>query len=76
MIITLKSRNIEIPTSILKMVHFNDNDTLNIKAENDTIILEKVENKYKNIKELFKNYDAEYSTDSYDWGEPVGGEIW
>lgn len=29
----------------------------------------------KNIKELFEDYDNNYSPKEIDWGEPIGGEI-
>ncbi len=76
MITTLKSHSVELPLTILKTVHFNDNDKLNVKVKNNTIILEKVESKYKNIKELFESYEGEYEPSEFDWGKPAGGEIW
>ena len=42
----------------------------------DDKIIEK-ETKRKNIKELFADYEGEYTTPTeIDWGEPVGNEMW
>ncbi len=76
MITTLKSCSVKLPLHILKSVHFNDNDTLNVKVQNNTIILEKVDNSYKNIKELFSDYNGGYEAKEIDWGKKRGTEIW
>ena len=34
------------------------------------------EAKRKNIKELFADFDGNYSPVEIDWGDPVGDELW
>ncbi len=33
-------------------------------------------NKPKSIEELFEGYDGDYAPTEFDWGEPVGSEVW
>lgn len=71
------SQGIRIPKSILESVNWNDDEKIELKIENDKIILEKVDNtKRKNIKELFENFNGKYEPIDIDWGKPEGDEIW
>jgi antitoxin component of MazEF toxin-antitoxin module len=54
-----------------------DNDTVEITAEKDSLILRKVERKtHKTIQERFKDFDGEYDLADIDWGGPAGNELW
>jgi len=71
------SQGIRLPKYILELNHWKENDQIDIKAENGNIIISKVDKpKRKNIKELFADYDGQYSSTEIDWGNPVGKEIW
>lgn len=69
------SQGIRIPKFILEAVHWSGNEKLVMNAENDKIIIERAE-KRKNIKELFADFDGEYTPVEMDWGDPVGEEVW
>ena len=69
------SQGIRIPKFILEAVHWNGNENLVIKTDNDKLIIEKAE-KRKNIMELFADFDGEYSPVEMNWGDPVGEEVW
>lgn len=69
------SQGIRIPKFILEAVHWNDNEKLVVKTEQDKLIIEKVE-KRKNIMELFADFDGEYVPVEMNWGDPVGEEVW
>lgn len=69
------SQGIRIPKFILEAVHWNGNENLVIKTDNDKLIIEKAE-KRKNIMELFADFDGEYVPVEMNWGDPVGEEVW
>lgn len=69
------SQGIRIPKFILEAVHWNENENLVLKTDNDKLIIEKAERR-KNIMELFANFDGEYVPIEMTWGDPVGEEVW
>lgn len=71
------SQGIRLPKYLLESIDWKDNEQINIKAEKGKIILEKtIKEKRKNIKELFADFDEQYTPIEIDWGKPVGKEIW
>lgn len=71
------SQGIRLSKSLLDSIKWQENEEINIKTENNKIIIEKViKAQKKNIKELFENYDGNYIPTKIDWGKPVGKEIW
>ena len=71
------SQGIRLPKHLLDSVNWKESDKLNVKAEKGKIIIEKAEKpKRKNIKELFADFDGQYTPIEMDWGEPRGEEIW
>lgn len=71
------SQGIRIPKMLLDMVNWSENEEIIIEVKNDKIVIEKAkENKRKNIKELFADFDGEYEKMEIDWGKPEGEEIW
>lgn len=71
------SQGVRLPKYILDAIKWQDNEEINIKTEDNRIIIEKVvKTERKNIKELFADFDGQYIPAEIDWGEPVGKEIW
>lgn len=71
------SQGIRVPKHILQSINLSDNETVELFTENDTIIIKKLATKKPiTIEDLFANYDGEYKTSEYDWGKPMGREIW
>lgn len=72
------SQGIRLPKLLLDSVNLTDNDTVEVTAESDKIIIKKANNKekYKSIQERFKDFDGTYEPIGMDWGKPVGKEIW
>ena len=52
-----------------------ENESLAMRAQDGKLIIEP-EAKRKNIKELFADFDGNYSPVEIDWGDPVGDELW
>lgn len=69
------SQGIRIPKVILDELNISEKDELEIKVEDNKILIEKIEQR-KNIKELFHGFDGEYKSVDVDWGDAVGEEIW
>lgn len=69
------SQGIRIPKFILEAMGWTDSEELTMVTDNDKIIIQKAE-KRKNIKELFADFNEEYTPVNIDWGEPVGEEVW
>lgn len=70
------SQGIRLPKYLLEGLNWKENEQLTIKAEEGKLVIEKMETKRKNIKELFDNFEGEYVPTQIDWGEPEGKEIW
>ena len=69
------SQGIRIPKFILDETGWSDNEELVLRADKNRIIIEKTSHR-KNIKELFENFNGEYTPENIDWGKPAGDEIW
>ena len=70
------SQGVRIPKILLDTVKWSDNEKIMIIVDNGKLIIEKAENKRKNIKELFADYKGDYNPTEIDWGDPEGKEIW
>lgn len=73
------SQGIRLPKFLLDSVNLTDNDTVEVTATDDTIIIKKTENKRKRetIQEIFAGYDGGFfQTEEIDWGKPQGNEVW
>lgn len=69
------SQGVRLPKFILEAANFADNEEITVTAEDNKIIITKVE-KEIDIEELFADYDGDYKPSEIDWGEPVGKEVW
>ena len=70
------SQGIRIPKEILQDVGISLNEILNIEIVNGAILLTKCF-AHKTLEERAREFGGELNLDGeYDWGEPVGREIW
>jgi len=70
------SYGVRIPRALLETIGLSDNDSVDIAAENKTIVLRPSRERLT-LEKIFENWDGERS-DYYDWGEieqPVGREL-
>ena len=72
------SQGIRIPKHLLDAVQLTTDDEIEIRAEGDTLIIEKAApaSGHKTIKELFAGYDGDYKPEEISWGEQAGSEVW
>lgn len=70
------SQGIRIPKEILQDAGIAINEFLNITVSDGVIKLEKVF-KHKTLEQRAAEFGGELGLDGeYDWGEPVGREVW
>lgn len=70
------SQGIRIPKEILKDAGISINEMLDITASNGVIMLAK-RLRHKTLEERAAEYGGQLNLDGeYDWGNPVGSEVW
>ena len=73
------SQGVRLPKTILDVLFLQENDPVEIVAENNSIIIKKATRKRrakKSLKERFNNYKGNYQCKELDTGKPVGKEVW
>ena len=70
------SQGIRIPKEVLQEADIAVDDMLDVKVSNGVIMLVKPF-RHKTLEERVAEYGGKRDLDGeYDWGEPVGREIW
>jgi len=70
------SLGIRIPSNILKSLDLKSGDSVNIKEEDDSIIIKKIKNNKISLEERIKSYEGSNLSKEFEWDEPQGREIW
>ena len=73
------SQAVRLPKAILESLLLKENDAVEIKAVNGSIVISKaIRNRRARVslQERFRDYTGEYDCEEYDWGSPVGREAW
>lgn len=70
------SVGIRIPSNIIKSLNLKINDTLELKTEENKIIITKALRKKISLEERFKVYNGKNLAKNFEWDEPQGKEIW
>ena len=70
------SVGIRIPSSVLKSFNLKENDIIDLKEEDDRIVITKSLNKNISLLERFNNYKGKNLAKEFVWDEPMGKEIW
>lgn len=71
------SQGIRIPKAFLEALGMMENDLVELNRVDDNIVITKVkEKKELTLEDIFKDYDGEYKAEEFDWGSPVGKEVW
>lgn len=70
------SQGIRLPKEVLKSAGIAVNEILDVSVANGVITLVKTF-RHKTLEERAAEYDGKLMLDGeYDWGEPVGREVW
>ena len=70
------SLGIRIPSSILKSQKLKENGVIELKEDENRIIITKQEGQTISLLERFKNYKGDNLAKEFTWDEPRGEEIW
>ncbi len=70
------SAAVRIPASVLAAAGLKIGDSVYLHAENGRIIIEKSASAHATLDELLSGITTENLHEPFDWGPPVGKEIW
>lgn len=70
------SLGIRIPSAILKSLNIKPNDILNIKQDEDRIIVSVIKKNKISLSDRFKEYNGKNLAKDFLWDENIGREIW
>ena len=73
------SHAIRIPKSVVDLLLLKENDKVELKADNNSIIVTKANRKRRakiSLEERFNGYNGAYVCCECDSGKPVGNEVW
>lgn len=70
------SHLLRIPRSILDVLNWKDDDILDLKFEDNKLVIEISSDNEINIEDSFENFNGKYSKEDIDWGEMTGKEVW
>ena len=68
------SQGIRLSKSVLEQANIDVNDTVQIEASENVIILRKVF-RHRTFEERLAEYDGKMDVQDFDWGEPAGREM-
>ncbi|WP_310425318.1 AbrB/MazE/SpoVT family DNA-binding domain-containing protein [Chamaesiphon sp. VAR_48_metabat_135_sub] len=69
------SLGVRIPQPVASKVGFTAGMAVNIEVVDNTVVISPAKRKYQ-LDELLIGVTPELIGGEYDWGEPVGGEVW
>lgn len=70
------SHVLQIPRSILDVLNWKDDDILDLKIEENKLIIENLSDDEMNIEDLFEDFTGQYEKENIDWGKVTGKEVW
>jgi len=70
------SQGVRLPKILLDDLNMSEGNEVEILKRDNFIVIKHATQKRKTIQELFAEYDGDYTPEEFDWGKPVGGEIW
>lgn len=71
------SQGIRIPKAFLEALGMMENDLVELSRVDDNIVIKKVKKETElTLDDIFEGYEGEDATEEYDWGSPVGKEVW
>ena len=66
-----------ISKAFLDALGMMENDLVELNRVDDNIVITKVKKEKEfTLEDIFKDYDGEYKAEEFDWGSPVGKEVW
>lgn len=70
------SQGIRLPKAMLDELNIGVDDYVNIEVKNGAIVINK-QFRHKSLEERYADFNGEIGhIQEFDWGEPVGREVW
>lgn len=71
------SQGIRIPKAFLEAVGLAENDCVELERVDDSIVIKKATSSKKlTLDDIFDGYNGNDEIEAFDWGKPVGREVW
>ena len=73
------TKTVHLPEIYMKELFLKENDQVDIRTENGSIVIRKAARKRRAVKSLaerFEGYTGDYKCSEADTGKPVGLEVW
>ena len=72
------SQAVRLPKALLEIASIKENEQVQILAERDKIVIQKVKTKrrHKTLAERLEGFEGDYVGEEWDTGAPVGKEVW
>ena len=71
------SQGIRIPKAFLEAVGLVENDCVELERVDDSIVIKKaMPSKKLTLDDIFAGYNGNDECEEFDWGKPVGREVW
>ncbi len=71
------SQGIRIPKAFLEALGMAENDVVELNRVDDNIVIKKVKKETGlTLDDIFRDYDGKDAAEKFDWGSPVGKEVW
>jgi len=70
------SQAVRLPKGILEVAGLQENDRVEIKAENSRIVIKPLNKKHKKLEDRIAEYTGNYKCNEWDTGKAKGKEVW
>jgi antitoxin MazE len=70
------SAAVRIPSSVVRALHLDVDDAVDIREEDGRIVIEPILKKTFTLEELLSGVTAGNIHEAVDFGEPMGKEVW
>lgn len=71
------SQGIRIPKAFLDALGMMENDIVELNRLDDNIVIKKVDKKTElSLDDIFKDYNEDTLPEPFEWGTPIGKEVW
>jgi antitoxin MazE len=70
------SQAIRLPKGILEAVDLHENDRVEINADNDIIVIRRMNRRHKKLEERLADYNGDYKASEWNTGVVKGNEEW
>ena len=70
------SQAIRLPKGILEVADLHENDRVEINADNNCIIIKRLNKKHKTLEERLVGFTGDYKCSEWNTGEAKGKEAW